>query len=64
MIAVILPNNGSLGDDRGRGWAKDGSDDGIGRVSVNQIERLIGGNIDFLRNLSDNDVKLTLKGNI
>ncbi len=64
VIAVILPNNGDLGKDRGRGWAKDGSVDGLGRVSINQIERLIGGNIDLLRNLPNNSVKLTLKSNV
>ncbi len=68
VIAVILPNDSSLVPDDllpdGTEWAEDGSSDGIGRVSINQIEQLIGGNIDLLNNLPNNAVKSTLKGKV
>ncbi len=41
VIAVILPNDGSLGQsqqNQGRGWAKDGSNDGIGIVNRVHIQ--------------------------
>lgn len=61
IIAVILPNDASLGTTLdGRQWAKDGTVDGIGRVTLSQVEALLG-NIDLLSNLPNSSLKLDLK---
>lgn len=63
VIAVILPNDASLGKNtNGSKWAKDGSQDGIGRVKLSQIEALTG--FDLLNNIYDPLIKQQLRNKV
>ncbi len=57
VIAVILPNDASEIQ-----WAKDGSQDGIGRVSIGRIRSLTG--LDLLGNISDPLLKQLLEAKV
>jgi DNA/RNA endonuclease G (NUC1) len=68
IIAVILPNDDSLDKTvNGDRWAKDGTQDGIGRVKISQIEALIGQTLpgfDLLSNIKKTVLKQNLKDKV
>ncbi len=68
VIAVILPNDDSLGKTvNGDRWAKDGTQDGIGRVKISQIEALLGQTLpgfDLLSDIKKTVLKQNLKDKV